>query len=195
MGATLGRREVASKMTMTMSTTRGGGGGGGTAKLLLPPPPLMLPEPSLTFALQSSPSGTMTVFTVLQRSADIVGLVLLVRVRTVALAWAVVVGVAREVARVVARVGKREVVRVAFVLGARAMFVMVMRAVARAVARAVTNAVVVAGGDSGGGIGIGDGSRGGEVKGSGVGGGGALYIIVPVKNILIYTIFSYMKLT
>ncbi len=73
------------------------------------------------------------------------------------------------------------------------MFVLVARAVTRAVARAVTMAVAVIGG--GGGGGIGGGSGGGKGKGSGIGSDGALYIIVPVKIILIYRNFSYMKLT
>jgi hypothetical protein len=55
----------------------------------------------------------------------------------------------------------------------------------------VTMAVRVGGGGDGGGLG--GGSGGGE--GEGRGGGGALYTIVPVKNILIYRNFSYMKLT
>jgi hypothetical protein len=52
-----------------------GGVGGGTTESSLPPPPLTLPEPSPMSALQSSPLGTTTVFTVPQRSADIAGLV------------------------------------------------------------------------------------------------------------------------
>ncbi len=59
-------------------------------------------------------------------------------------------------------------------------------------ARAVTMVVQVA--VSGGDGGFGGGSGGDEGKGRGVG-GGALYSIVPVKNILIYRHFSYMKLT
>ncbi len=51
------------------------------------------------------------------------------------------------------------------------------------------------GGDNGGGSCIGGGSVGGKRKDSGVGSGGALYIIVPVKIVLIYRNFSYMKLT
>ncbi len=80
-----------------------------------------------------------------------------------------------------------------FELLARVVFVLVASSVARAVARAVMMAVVVAGG--GGGSGIGGGSGGGEGEGSGIGGGGALYIIIPVKNILINRNFLYMKST
>ncbi len=54
-------------------------------------------------------------------------------------------------------------------------------------------AVRVAGGGGGGGGGFGGGSGGGEGRGGGD--GGALYIIVPVKIILISRNFSYMKLT
>ncbi len=88
-----------------------------------------------------------------------------------------------------ARVGKREV--------ARAVFVSVARVVARAVARTVMMAVVVTGGGDGGGCGsgIGCGSDGCKGEDSGMGGGGALYIIVSVKIIPIYRNFSYMKLT
>ncbi len=53
----------------------GGGVGGGTAESSAPPPPLKPPEPAPTSALQSSPLGTTTVFTVPQRSADTAGLV------------------------------------------------------------------------------------------------------------------------
>ncbi len=109
------------------------------------------------------------------------------------LALVVVVAVAREMARA----GKSEVERVVFVLLARAVFVSVaravVRAVARAVARVVTMAVRVAGSGNGGGFGGGSGS--GKGKGRGVCSGGAVYIIVPVKIILIYRNFSYMKST
>ncbi len=49
--------------------------------------------------------------------------------------------------------------------------------------------VVVAGGGGGGGGGIGGGSGGDEGECSGIGSGGVLYIIVPVKIILIYRNF------